>query len=152
MSYGLALASSMRMPETVPVQAQALPLTRFPHLVEKQRTEILRDTALPSGSALLDGNSTQTADTTIYRDSCGDPRVAPGSMQMGTTLRHGAMRSRHCAKLDRDVCRDAERRSCPYNYRGSRGTIGLPFALRPNARRARTKTDQRKGFQWKTRT
>jgi len=32
-------------------------LTRFPYLTDAQRTEILRDTALPSGFALLDGNT-----------------------------------------------------------------------------------------------
>jgi membrane-associated phospholipid phosphatase len=57
MTYGLALANSMRMPDTVPVQAQVLLLTRFPYLTDEQRTEILRDTALPSGFALLDGNT-----------------------------------------------------------------------------------------------
>ena len=57
MTYGLALAASMKLPENVPVQAQVLLLTRFPYLTDEQRTEILRDTALPSGFALLDGNS-----------------------------------------------------------------------------------------------
>ncbi|QPF89200.1 phosphatase PAP2 family protein [Bradyrhizobium commune] len=57
MSYGLALASSMKLPETVPVQAQVLLLTRFPYATDEQRTEILRNTALPSGFALLDGNT-----------------------------------------------------------------------------------------------
>ena len=32
-------------------------LTRFPYLTDQQRTKILQDTALPSGFALLDGNS-----------------------------------------------------------------------------------------------
>ncbi|CCE08975.1 conserved exported hypothetical protein [Bradyrhizobium sp. STM 3843] len=57
MTYGLALASHMRTPEVVPVQAQVLLLTRFPYMTEQQRTELLRDTALPAGYALLDGNT-----------------------------------------------------------------------------------------------
>jgi membrane-associated phospholipid phosphatase len=57
MTYGLALAASTKLPETVPVQAQVLLLTRFPYATEEQRTEILRKTALPSGFALLDGNT-----------------------------------------------------------------------------------------------
>jgi hypothetical protein len=57
MTYGLALAASMHLPENVPVQAQVLLLTRFPHATDEQRTKILRDTALPSGFALLDGNT-----------------------------------------------------------------------------------------------
>ena len=57
MTYGLALANSVYAPETVPVQAQVLLLTRFPYLTDAQRSEILRDTALPSGFALLDGNT-----------------------------------------------------------------------------------------------
>jgi hypothetical protein len=57
MTYGLALAASMNLPENVPVQAQVLLLTRFPYATDEQRTKILRDTALPSGFALLDGNT-----------------------------------------------------------------------------------------------
>jgi membrane-associated phospholipid phosphatase len=57
MTYGLALANNVHSPENVPVQAQVLLLTRFPYLTDEQRTEILRDTALPSGFALLDGNT-----------------------------------------------------------------------------------------------
>jgi membrane-associated phospholipid phosphatase len=57
MTYGLALAARGELPEDVPVQAQVLLLTRFPHLTDEQRTQILRDTALPSGYALLDGNT-----------------------------------------------------------------------------------------------
>src|SRR6266700_5684923 len=57
MTYGLALANNAHSPESVPVQAQVLLLTRFPYLTDQQRTEILRDTALPSGFALLDGNT-----------------------------------------------------------------------------------------------
>jgi hypothetical protein len=57
MTYGLALANDAHSPENVPVQAQVLLLTRFPYLTDEQRTEILRDTALPSGFALLDGNT-----------------------------------------------------------------------------------------------
>ncbi|MEH2484276.1 phosphatase PAP2 family protein [Bradyrhizobium sp. AZCC 2230] len=57
MTYGLALAASMKLPETVPVQAQVLLLTRFPYATDEQRTEILRSTALPAGFALLDGNT-----------------------------------------------------------------------------------------------
>jgi membrane-associated phospholipid phosphatase len=57
MTYGLALAGYAHSPEIVPVQAQVLLLTRFPYLTDEQRTEILRDTALPSGFALLDGNT-----------------------------------------------------------------------------------------------
>ncbi len=57
MTYGLALAARRELPEDVPVQAQVLLLTRFPHLTDEQRTQILRDTALPSGYALLDGNT-----------------------------------------------------------------------------------------------
>jgi membrane-associated phospholipid phosphatase len=58
MTYGLALAAaSMKLPETVPVQAQVLLLTRFPYATDEQRTDILRSTALPSGFALLDGNT-----------------------------------------------------------------------------------------------
>jgi membrane-associated phospholipid phosphatase len=57
MTYALALANAMHLPENVPVQAQVLLLTRFPYLTDEQRTEILRDTALPSGFALLDGNT-----------------------------------------------------------------------------------------------
>ena len=57
LTYGLALAASMNSPEVVPVQAQVLLLTRFPHATDEQRTEILRETALPSGFALLDGNT-----------------------------------------------------------------------------------------------
>ncbi|MGJ4939236.1 phosphatase PAP2 family protein [Bradyrhizobium sp. HKCCYLS1011] len=57
MTYGLALASHMRTPKVVPVQAQVLLLTRFPYMTEQQRTELLRDTALPAGYALLDGNT-----------------------------------------------------------------------------------------------
>jgi membrane-associated phospholipid phosphatase len=57
MTYGFALAQALRSPEVVPVQAQVLLLTRFPYLTDEQRTEILRDTALPSGFAVLDGNT-----------------------------------------------------------------------------------------------
>jgi membrane-associated phospholipid phosphatase len=57
MTYGLALASNAHSSQSVPVQAQVLLLTRFPYLTDEQRTEILRDTALPSGFALLDGNT-----------------------------------------------------------------------------------------------
>ncbi len=57
MTYGLALSSSLRLPENVPVQAQVLLLTRFPYATDEQRTEILRKTALPSGFALLEGNT-----------------------------------------------------------------------------------------------
>jgi hypothetical protein len=57
MTYGLALAATQQLPEDVPVQAQVLLLTRFPYLTDEQRTQILRDTALPSGYALLDGNT-----------------------------------------------------------------------------------------------
>jgi hypothetical protein len=32
-------------------------LTRFPYLTDQQRTEMLQDTALPPGFALLDGNT-----------------------------------------------------------------------------------------------
>jgi membrane-associated phospholipid phosphatase len=57
MTYGLALASHLHAPEVVPVQAQVLLLTRFPFMTDEQRSEILRDTALPAGYALLDGNT-----------------------------------------------------------------------------------------------
>ena len=57
LTYGLALANTAHSPENVPVQAQVLLLTRFPYLTDQQRLEILRDTALPSGFALLDGNT-----------------------------------------------------------------------------------------------
>jgi membrane-associated phospholipid phosphatase len=57
MTYGLALANDAHWSENVPVQAQVLLLTRFPYLTDEQRTQILRDTALPSGFALLDGNT-----------------------------------------------------------------------------------------------
>jgi membrane-associated phospholipid phosphatase len=57
LTYGLTLASNTHSPESVPVQAQVLLLTRFPYLTDDQRTEILRDTALPAGFALLDGNT-----------------------------------------------------------------------------------------------
>lgn len=58
MTYGLALLNASRfVPETVPVQAQVLLLTRFPYATDAQRAEILRNTALPSGFALLDGNT-----------------------------------------------------------------------------------------------
>lgn len=57
MTYGLALATSMKLPETVPVQAQVLLLTRFPYATDAQRTEMLRNTALSAGFALLDGNT-----------------------------------------------------------------------------------------------
>jgi membrane-associated phospholipid phosphatase len=57
MTYGLTLPTSLRVPENVPVQAQVLLLTRFPYATDEQRTEILRNTALPSGFALLDGNT-----------------------------------------------------------------------------------------------
>lgn len=57
MTYGLALANAAHAPENVPVQAQVLLLTRFPYLTDQQRLDILRDTALPSGFALLDGNT-----------------------------------------------------------------------------------------------
>ena len=57
MTYGLALANAAYSRGTMPVQAQVLLLTRFPYLTDEQRTEILRDTALPSGFALLDGNT-----------------------------------------------------------------------------------------------
>ena len=57
MTYGLALASHVHAPEVVPVQAQVLLLTRFPFMTDQQRSEILRDTALPAGYALLDGNT-----------------------------------------------------------------------------------------------
>jgi membrane-associated phospholipid phosphatase len=57
MTYGLALANTTHSPENVPVQAQVLLLTRFPYLTDEQRTEILRDTALPSCFAVLDGNT-----------------------------------------------------------------------------------------------
>jgi membrane-associated phospholipid phosphatase len=57
LTYGLALAARRKLPEDVPVQAQVLLLTRFPYLTDEQRTQILRDTALPSGYALLDGNT-----------------------------------------------------------------------------------------------
>ena len=56
-TYGLTLANTVHSPESVPVQAQVLLLTRFPYLTDQQRTKILQDTALPSGFALLDGNS-----------------------------------------------------------------------------------------------
>ena len=57
MTYGLELEGAMHRPEIVPVQAQVLLLTRFPYATDDQRTEILRNTALPSGFALLDGNT-----------------------------------------------------------------------------------------------
>jgi membrane-associated phospholipid phosphatase len=57
MTYGLTLANTVHSPESVPVQAQVLLLTRFPYLTDQQRTKILQDTALPSGFTLLDGNS-----------------------------------------------------------------------------------------------
>jgi len=57
LTYGLALAGNAHASESVPVQAQVLLLTRFPYLTDEQRTEILRDTALPAGFALLDGNT-----------------------------------------------------------------------------------------------
>ena len=57
MTYGLSLASTAHSPESVPVQAQVLLLTRYPYLTDQQRTQILQDTALPSGFALLGGNS-----------------------------------------------------------------------------------------------
>jgi membrane-associated phospholipid phosphatase len=57
MTYGLTLANTVHSPESVPVQAQVLLLTRFPYLTDQQRAKILQDTALPSGFALLDGNS-----------------------------------------------------------------------------------------------
>jgi membrane-associated phospholipid phosphatase len=57
MTYGLTLADTVHSPESVPVQAQVLLLTRFPYLTDQQRAKILQDTALPSGFALLDGNS-----------------------------------------------------------------------------------------------
>ena len=57
MTYGLALASHVHAPEIVPVQAQVLLLTRYPYMTDQQRTELLRDTALPAGYALLDGNT-----------------------------------------------------------------------------------------------
>jgi membrane-associated phospholipid phosphatase len=57
MTYGLALAASMHLPVSVPVQAQVLLLTRFPYATDEQRIRILQDTALPSGFALLGGNT-----------------------------------------------------------------------------------------------
>ncbi len=58
MTYGLALAGApTNLPEVVPTQAQVLLLTRFPYLTDAQRTDILQTTALPSGYALLDGNT-----------------------------------------------------------------------------------------------
>jgi membrane-associated phospholipid phosphatase len=57
MTYGLALAGAAHSSESVPVQAQVLLLTRFPYLTDQQRSKILQDTALPSGFALLDGNT-----------------------------------------------------------------------------------------------
>jgi membrane-associated phospholipid phosphatase len=73
MTYGLALAASMRSPEIVPVQAQVLLLTRFPYATDEQRTEILRSTALPSGSALLDGNTWDGwGRLNLYAAVCGD--------------------------------------------------------------------------------
>ena len=57
LTYGLALAGNAHASDSVPVQAQVLLLTRFPYLTDEQRTEILRDTALPAGFALLDGNT-----------------------------------------------------------------------------------------------
>jgi membrane-associated phospholipid phosphatase len=57
LTYGLARADVMKVPEIVPVQAQVLLLTRFPYATDEQRTKILQDTALPSGSALIDGNT-----------------------------------------------------------------------------------------------
>jgi len=58
MTYGMALFNvSKFVPESVPVQAQVLLLTRYPYATDAQRTKILQDTALPSGSALLDGNT-----------------------------------------------------------------------------------------------
>lgn len=57
MTYGLALASHVHAPEVVPVQAQVLLLTRYPYMTDQQRTELLRETALPAGYALLDGNT-----------------------------------------------------------------------------------------------
>ncbi len=57
MTYGLALASHVHAPEVVPVQAQVLLLTRFPFMTDQQRSDVLRDTALPAGYALLDGNT-----------------------------------------------------------------------------------------------
>jgi membrane-associated phospholipid phosphatase len=57
LTYGFALAYPTHAAEIVPVQAQVLLLTRFPYLTDAQRTRILQDTALPSGFALLDGNT-----------------------------------------------------------------------------------------------
>jgi membrane-associated phospholipid phosphatase len=57
LTYGLTLASTAHSPESVPVQAQVLLMTRFPYLTDQQRTQILQDTALPSGFALLGGNT-----------------------------------------------------------------------------------------------
>jgi len=57
MTYRLALANHVHAPEVVPVQAQVLLLTRFPFMTDQQRSELLRDTALPAGYALLDGNT-----------------------------------------------------------------------------------------------
>jgi membrane-associated phospholipid phosphatase len=57
LTYGLSLAGTAHSPESVPVQAQVLLLTRFPYLTDQRRTQILQDTALPSGFALLGGNT-----------------------------------------------------------------------------------------------
>jgi membrane-associated phospholipid phosphatase len=57
LTYGLALAGPVNLPENVPTQAQVLLLTRFPYATDEQRARILQDTALPSGFALLDGNT-----------------------------------------------------------------------------------------------
>jgi hypothetical protein len=63
----------MRSPEIMPVQAQVLLLTRFPYATDEQRTEILRSTALPSGFALLDGNTWDGwGRLNLYAAVCGD--------------------------------------------------------------------------------
>ena len=49
------------------------------------------------------------------------------------------------AVCERQRCSQAE------NYGGSQSRIGTALAVRLNARRARPKTDQRRGYQWQTR-
>jgi membrane-associated phospholipid phosphatase len=73
LTYGLKLAGAVQRPEIVPVQAQVLLLTRFPYATDDQRTEILRSTALPSGFALLDGNTWDGwGRLNLYAAVCGD--------------------------------------------------------------------------------
>lgn len=55
LTYGLPRRGNPHVPMTVPKGAEVLLETRLPYLDGRQRREVLRTTALPSGHVLLDG-------------------------------------------------------------------------------------------------